>query len=165
MHARTPLPVSRSRYRRGLASRRRTPARCRTAAKRATTIVANSHQRRCCIRNGQRQGTARCPDEIRSARTAWHCASRLAQSLFGVPASKRLRPMLDELAHSVQPRRSDLRRSDVRTEYPRIPLARLRVAYVDLAQQTGAQTSTRIFRSIGAYSSIVADYPIALNWP
>jgi hypothetical protein len=24
-----------------------------------------------------------------------------------------------------------------------------------------AQTSTRIFRSIGAYSSIVADYPIA----
>jgi len=76
MHARTPLPVSRSRYERGIASRRRTPARCRTAAKRATTIVANSHQRRCCLRNGQRQGTARCPDEIRSARTAWHCASR-----------------------------------------------------------------------------------------
>jgi len=27
----------------------------------------------------------------------------VAQSLFGVPASKRLLPMLDELAHSVQP--------------------------------------------------------------
>jgi len=27
----------------------------------------------------------------------------VAQSLFGVPASKRLGPMLDELAHSVQP--------------------------------------------------------------
>ena len=60
-------------------------------------------------------------------------------------------------------RRSDLRRSDVRTEYPRIPLPHLRVAYVDLARQTVAQTSTRIFRSIGAYSSIVADDPIALD--
>jgi len=39
----------------------------------------------------------------------------------------------------------------------------LRVAYVDLARQTVAQTSTRMFRSIGAYSSIVADDPIALD--
>jgi len=29
----------------------------------------------------------------------------IAQTLFGVPASKRLLPLLDELAHSVQPAR------------------------------------------------------------
>jgi len=45
----------------------------------------------------------------------------------------------------------------------RVLLSGLRVAYNDLARQTVAQTLTRIFRSIGAYSSIVADYPIALN--
>ena len=55
-------------------------------------------------------------DEIESAAKALHGAlakyasleprgtarAAVAQSLFGVPASRRLLPMLDELAHSVQ---------------------------------------------------------------